>query len=272
MQKFLFRLTVTWICTVIEAKNWILGRSHSDGNLSTDQATATRHQIASGENLLDAVFVEPAAEPMHAVVLICHGIGETVQRWLPVQQLLAANGTASLVFDYSGYGRSSGQADWKQFELDAVSAFGYLQTLAAGQRVSILGFSLGSGIAAAIAQEVEAASLVMCAAFTSFREAACSTVLPRGLAFLAPAIWKAEDSLLGCSLPVLIVHGAKDRLFPVRMAAELAGFCGEDVELLIVPELRHNEPFRQPRQSYWGEIVSRLVQPGVVSEPASLLS
>jgi alpha-beta hydrolase superfamily lysophospholipase len=210
--------------------------------------------------------------PVHAVVLICHGIGETVERWLPVQQLLAANGTASLVFDYSGYGRSSGQADWKQFELDAVCAFAYLERLVPGQRVSILGFSLGSGIAAAIAQQVEAASLVMCAAFTSFREAACATVLPRALGFLAPAIWKAEDSLLGCSLPVLIVHGAKDRLFPVRMASELADFCGDDVELLIVPGLRHNEPFRQPRQSYWGEIASRLVQPEAATEPTLLTS
>jgi len=272
MQKFLFRLTVTWICQVIQVKNWITGRSRAGSDLSTEQARATRHKIASGENLLDAIYVEPATGRVDAAVLICHGIGETVERWVPVQQLLAANGTASLIFDYSGYGRSSGTADWSQFELDAVSAFQYLQGLAAGRPVSLLGFSMGSGIAAAILQQVEAASLVMCAAFTSFREAACLTVLPRALSFLAPAIWKAEDSLSRCSLPVLIVHGAKDRLFPVRMASDLAGFCGEDVELLIVPELRHNEPFRRPRQSYWGEIASRLVAQQVDGEAVLLTS
>ncbi len=268
MQRFLFRLVVTLICRVILIKNWVLGRSRSGREMSTGQAAASRERVPSGENLLDAIFVKPAGGGVEAVVLICHGIGETVERWLPVQQLLAANGTASLVFDYSGYGRSTGRPDWNQFELDAVSAFGYLEGLANGRRVSILGFSLGSGIAAAVAEQVEAASLVMCAAFTSFREAACSTGLPRGLRFLAPAIWRAEESLQGGSVPVLIVHGEEDRLFPVRMAAELAEFCGMRGELMIVPGLRHNEPFRRPRQSYWGAIAERLVRQVVDSEAA----
>ena len=45
--------------------------------------------------------------------------------WIPVQRLLAANGVASLLFDFSGYGRSTGRVDWTPFELDAVSAFEY---------------------------------------------------------------------------------------------------------------------------------------------------
>ena len=65
-----------------------------------------------------------------AALLICHGIGEIVEYWFPVQQLLAANGVASLVFDYSGYGRSSGSIDWSQCELDAIDAFEYLKSIA----------------------------------------------------------------------------------------------------------------------------------------------
>lgn len=267
MQKFLFTFTLTIVCRVIQLKNWFLGRSGQDVNLGSVKGIATRHRITSGANLLDAIFVGPAAVPAEATVLICHGIGETVERWLQVQELLAANSIASLVFDYSGFGRSSGRPDWSQFERDAVAAFQYLQAMAKGQPVSLLGFSMGSGIAAAILPRVEAASLVMCAAFTSFREAACSTILPNALGFLAPAIWKSEESLLGCSLPVLIVHGAKDRLFPVSMASDLAESCGDDVELLIVPGLRHNEPFRRPRQSYWGEIATRLVELDASTEP-----
>jgi len=270
MQKLLFRLTLSLICRVMDVKNWILRRSRAGCDLNTEETATTRHRIMSGANVLDAVFVEPAVGPSDAAVLICHGIGETVDRWLPVQRMLAANGTASLVFDYSGYGRSTGRADWNQFELDAIASFRHLQTLAQGPPVSLLGFSMGSGIAAAISRQVDAASLVMCAAFTSFRDAACSVVLPRALAFLAPAIWSAEESLSGCALPVLIMHGAKDRLFPVRMAAEIASCCGTNVELLIVPELRHNEPFRRPRQSYWGEIAARLVRRNAQEEAALL--
>jgi len=67
------------------------------------------------------------------------------------------------------------------------------------------------------------------------------------------------DSLRGCSVPVLILHGEKDRLFPVRMAHDLAACCPGKVELLVVPDLAHNQPFRKPDLAYWGHIIARLL-------------
>jgi hypothetical protein len=208
--------------------------------------------------VLDAVFVQPASSPARAVVLICHGIGEIVDHWFPVQQLLAANGIASLVFDYSGYGRSTGRVDARQWEDDAIAAFRLLQLLAPSMPVSVLGFSLGSGVAAAIISKIDAERLVLCAAFTSFRAAACSVGIPKRFASAVPPLWHAEESLVDCSIPVHVIHGEKYQLFPVEMAAELAALCGSETELLVVPELDHNEPFNHPHLSYWGLVLSRL--------------
>jgi hypothetical protein len=77
---------------------------------------------------------------VRAVVLVCHGIGETVGHWVPVQELLAANGAASLVFDYSGYGRSTGRIEAAQCERDAIAAFEFLEKLAPGAPIAVLGF------------------------------------------------------------------------------------------------------------------------------------
>jgi pimeloyl-ACP methyl ester carboxylesterase len=224
----------------------------------------SRLSIRSGENLLDAAFVEPAAGPARAAILLCHGIGETVGRWLPVQQLLAAQGVASLVFDYSGYGRSTGRVDWIQCELDAEAAFRQLERLTSPLPIAILGFSLGSGPAAAIASRVHADHLILGAAFTSFRDAAHVAGIPGAFSALVPPIWSASESLRDCTVPVLILHGEKDRLFPVRMARELAACCPGEVELLVLPDLAHNQPFRKPELSYWGHIVARLL----AEEPA----
>jgi pimeloyl-ACP methyl ester carboxylesterase len=114
-------------------------------------------------------------------------------------------------------------------------------------------------VAAAIISKVPASGLVLCAAFTSLRKGALSIGFPKGLAFLAPPIWDAEEALRMCPVPVLVVHGEKDRLFPVRMARELIGFCGSQSELVILPKVAHNQPFRRPDLSYWGLIVSWLV-------------
>jgi len=219
---------------------------------------ASRHVVPSAAHHLDAVFVEPAAVPARGAVLICHGIGETVEQWFGVQQLLAANGVASLVFDYSGYGKSTGRPHWDQFELDAIAAFAALKELAPLLPVSVLGFSLGSGVAIATIDQLDrlaARSFILCEAFTSFRHAAVSIGIPRPLARLVPPIWHAQQGLAECKLPVLIVHGEKDRLFPIAMAHELAGWCEPRAEVVLVPNTTHNQPFRKPQLSYWGPII-----------------
>lgn len=259
VRQLIFNIAITSTGRVLLARDRLLGRIGRDWRAETPHAGVSRHAIHSGNNVLDAVLVKPDANAAQASVLICHGIGETVAGWLAVQQLLASNGVASLVFDYSGYGRSSGFFSSSQSELDTVSAFLCLQRLTAPLPVSVLGFSLGSGIASAIFSKVPAHRLVLCAAFTSLRKAAVSIGLPKTLASLVPPIWDAEDALRGCPVPVLVVHGEEDRMFPVRMAAELIAFCGSQSELVIVPKVAHNQPFRRPQLSYWGLIISWLL-------------
>jgi alpha-beta hydrolase superfamily lysophospholipase len=256
--KYSFTVVLTGISRVLLARDWLLGRLRPVVEGSTAAATVERCQVESGRNLLDAVWVQPVAGPVRAVVLICHGIGETVEHWAGVQELLAANGAASLVFDYSGYGRSTGRIEAAQCELDTIAAFEFLEKRAAqaqlGGEIALLGFSLGSGIAAAVMGRVRASRLVLCAGFTSFRAAAHSLGFPQLLRHLIPPLWHVEESLRDCRLPVLVVHGEKDRVFPVKMGAELAECCG--AETIFVPKLGHAEPYYRPAMAYWGPILS----------------
>jgi alpha-beta hydrolase superfamily lysophospholipase len=254
--KYSFTIALTAISQMLLLRDRVLGRLRPVVEGAGPEATVERRRIASGKNVLDAVWVTPVTVPVRAVVLVCHGIGETVEHWVPVQELLAAHGAASLVFDYSGYGRSSGRIEAAQCERDAIAAFEYLEGLAPGASIAVLGFSLGSGIAAAVMRRVRASRLVLCAGFTSFRAAAHSVGIPVGLAALVPPLWRAEESLRDCALPILVVHGERDRIFPVKMAAELAACCG--AKTILVPNLRHAEPYYRPQAAYWGPIVTWL--------------
>jgi pimeloyl-ACP methyl ester carboxylesterase len=255
----LLSIAVTAAGRVCVARDRMLGKVPWDGRMETAGPGSSRLAISSGKHRLDAVFVKPESEPARASVLLCHGIGETVTHWHAVQQLLAANRVASLVFDYAGYGRSSGAFRADQAERDTVAAFHRLEELTAPLPVSILGLSLGSGIAAATARKVGAHRLVLCSAFTTLRHAAGRVGVPRAFWIGVPPIWNAEDALRDCPVPILIVHGEKDRLFPVRMARELAEFCGSNRELVVIPDGHHNDPFLTPEPSYWGEIVARFL-------------
>jgi alpha-beta hydrolase superfamily lysophospholipase len=236
-QRIAFTLALAVGSRAIYLRDWMLGR------IRRPQAQAgidlTPLSIESGRNQLQAIFAAPANGSARASVLICHGIGEVVEQWLPIQQLLAARGVASLVFDYSGYGRSTGWPAPAQLEQDAVAAHMQLSKLTPGP-ISLLGFSLGTGIAPAILDRVAAHRIVLCSGFTSFRAAARRVGVPRFLSALVPPVWNAEAALRAATQAVLVVHSTRDRLFPLWMGETLAGWCGGRARLRIVPGLRHN--------------------------------
>ncbi|MBS1805032.1 MAG: alpha/beta fold hydrolase [Acidobacteria bacterium] len=258
-QRIAFTTSLLIASRVVQLRDRLLGRvPHSRPDCPN--LRATQHTIRSGKNLLDAAYVEPANTPPRTALLICHGIGEIVPQWFPIQRIFADAGIASLVFDYSGYGRSTGHPDFLQFEQDAISAFQILQQLAPGLSVNLLGFSLGTGIAPAILNRVAADRLILCAGYTSFRDAARAAWIPPFLNPLVPPIWSAREALCNCKLPTLIVQGDHDRLFQAHMAQELHACTNNRADLLTLPARSHNSPFYNPQPEYWRPIINWLLQ------------
>jgi uncharacterized protein len=257
---WLFSVTTACISQITVARDQARGRIRIGAGTERAGTSIERVSIATGGNALDAVLVRPASPPSRAAVLICHGIGEIVEHWTTAQQLLAASGVTSLVFDYRGYGRSRGWASPGQCARNAVSAFEYLQGRMPSVPISVLGFSMGSGIAAAILHQVPVYRLVLCAAFTSFKAAAFSAGVPIWLSGLVPDIWHTQQNLLGCSVPALLIHGENDRLIPMQMALDLAASsCTPSAELVVVANVGHNDPFYHPQSRYWGLIAEFLL-------------
>ena len=260
MHRFLFTAALTCTSRVVHLRDRLLGRVPRN-RPECSQVRATQHTIANRKNLLDAVFVEPVCGTPQVAVLICHGIGEVVSQWFPIQRIFAENGIASLVFDYSRYGHSTGLPDWPQLEQDAVASFELLRRLAPSVPLTVLGFSLGTGIVPAILDRIAADRLVLCAGYSSFRSAARAAWIPPFLSFLVPPIWSAKEALRECKLPVLIVQGDCDRLFQMDMAHELLSCCNGRADFLVLPARRHNAPFYTPTVDYWGPIISWMLQP-----------
>jgi len=256
IDNWVFSLVVTIASQALIAREKILRRIKKLQPNDCPRQQISRHSFASESEILDAVLVTPTDKPARAALLICHGIGETVDHWLGVQKLLAAQGVASFVFDYSGFGRSTGHIRSIQCEKDAIAAFKALSTLLPDTPISMLGFSLGSGIAAAVLDSVSPRKLILCSSFTSFQAAARCAGLPGLLGFLTPPIWNTDESVRQRSLPILVLHSENDRLFPVRMASSLASGRPDQTVLIVVPNHQHNDPFYRPQQEYWDHVVA----------------
>jgi len=216
--------------------------------LSAFSFAEQRLVISSGDRRLSAVYVSAGDETPG--VLICHGIGELVEYWGGVQALLKERGVSSLVFNYSGYGESSGWVSAANCEEDAIAAFNELR--ARGHRhIVLLGFSLGSAVGSAVASRIGVDGLVLCEGFSTVREAGTAMGFPGWMTRAVPDTWKTVRRVRELEIPVLVVHSDKDDLFPVAMAKRVAEACGTRGELIIVNGLSHNAPIFTPTTAYW---------------------
>jgi uncharacterized protein len=207
--------------------------------------------LESGGRRLSAVYV-PAGNDAPAV-LICHGIGEVVEYWGRVQEAFREMGVSSLVFNYSGYGASSGTVTAAHCEEDVIAA--YRALLDRGHRsIVLLGFSLGTGISCAAASRVDVDGLILCEAFSTFREGAMAIGCPQWLTRTVPDVWDTAVRVCDLGVPVLVVHSDADELFPMTMAERIAEACGQRGELIVVNGLVHDAPIYTATPIYWQPI------------------
>jgi len=216
--------------------------------------------IPHRNRVLEAVFATPTAPS--AAILLFHGIGERLSYWQSVQRLLTEHNIASLVFHYSGYGKSTGANTPQNLHQDAHAAYATLRSLLPESTpVHLLGFSLGSGIATDAAPHLSPrpAGLILCQPFTSLR-AAASCYVPAVLSPLLPDIWQTHRTIADISLPLLIVHSDADELFPFAMAQQIEAAAKlrpnhHTVDLIQPKGISHNGAYLHPTLAYWQSII-----------------
>jgi alpha-beta hydrolase superfamily lysophospholipase len=239
-------------------------------------STARQVSIRSGPRRLDGLLFLPVTEPKASLVIL-HGIGERLSYWREAQGMLAEHGIASLIFDYSGYGKSAGATTPENLRQDTLAAYHSLRALLPdGRPPFLLGLSLGTGVASDAAPHLKPApsGVVLCEAFSSLRSAAEAVLahvpLPgvaiRGLARLLPDVYRTSASIRQVASPLLIVHSDSDELFPVAMAREIFAAAREDEgrsATLSVPHgYAHNDAYLTPEPGYWQPILDFLLKPG----------
>ncbi|MGH9550748.1 MAG: alpha/beta hydrolase, partial [Terriglobales bacterium] len=107
------------------------------------------------------------------IVLFSHGnAGNLGGRVLKVKRLLRC-GQSVLIWDYPGFGHSSGTATLKNIAHDAVSVYDYLTGLGYSQdQIVLYGESVGSGVSAELAKQRKVRAIIVDEGFTSLPEIA----------------------------------------------------------------------------------------------------
>ena len=162
-----------------------------------------------------------AAKPGHPVVLYFHGNGDFLAGFFGRFRDLIADGTGIVALSYRGYAGSSGQPSEQGLLRDAAAAYAFTTARYSAGRIVGWGFSLGSGVAVALAAEQPVARLILEAPFTSIADVAASVfpIFPVRLVLRDP--FHSDQRIARLKLPLLIMHGARDVTIPIGFGERL---------------------------------------------------
>ncbi|HEX8655318.1 MAG TPA: alpha/beta fold hydrolase [Allosphingosinicella sp.] len=167
----------------------------------------------------------PPPGPGAPVVLLVHGRSGNIATRAPIVGRLAADGFGVLAFDYRGYGASAGSPGERALSEDALSAYAWLRTRGiAGDRIVVVGQSLGNAPAAHLAAVRPLAGLILVSPFISLPEAAADryAALPIRLLPWTRNRFEVAAHLSHVRAPILLVVSRRDSLVPFAHARRFA--------------------------------------------------
>lgn len=207
-------------------------------------------QIRTEDNeTLDGWFIPAAAAK--GTLLYLHGNGGNIGHRVEIIKTFHDLGLNVLIFDYRGYGRSTGSPTEQGTYRDAMAAWRYLNETRHIPARDILyyGESLGGPIAAWLAERHSPRALVLYAAFTSIPEMAQKLYpfLPAQL--LARYRYDTRAALARVHCPVFIMHSAEDEIVPFEHGRALLAVAPEPRQLVVL-QGGHNDALFISRETY----------------------
>jgi len=191
---------------------------------------------------LDAWFIP--ADPARGVVLFCHGNAGNISHRLVSIQLFHELGLSVLIFDYRGYGQSTGKPTEKGTYRDADAAWDYLveQRGIPAEHIILFGRSLGASIAADLATRQSAAGLILESGFTSVPDIAAKLYPWLPVRWFSRYQYDTRKKLANIHSPVLIAHSRDDEIILYSNGERLFEAANEPKQFL---QLRggHNDGF-----------------------------
>jgi hypothetical protein len=149
-----------------------------------------------------------------------------------------------LLFDYRGYGLSTGRPTEKGLIRDGEAAARFVEESLGVPRERIVyhGKSLGSGVAVLTARDRPPARLILESAYDSL------VAVARHHYFYLPVGWLLRDrfdagsAISGIGRPVLFLHPGADEIIPVRFGRALFDKTPEPKRFVVIPGAHHNDP------------------------------
>jgi pimeloyl-ACP methyl ester carboxylesterase len=200
----------------------------------------------NGESMHGWYFERPST---NKVILVSHGNAGCMEHRLPLLPLLLQTGCSVFMYDYEGFGSSTGSPSMAKICDDATAAFDYVtQKLhVKPENVIVYGESIGCGAASTLSTRRKVGAIILQSPFTSFPQVAADRLV---LMRLYPEFVFPEPTLNNLAImkkehaPLLLIHGMKDDMLPYRYSERIMAEAMEPKTLVLLPNAGHTDVYK----------------------------
>lgn len=190
------------------------------------------------------------AEKPIASALFCHGNTGNLTTSADVIPHLVDAGFNVLMFDYRGFGKSTGHASFNGVVSDGVTAARFHDRIRPKDVPSILyGFSLGGAVAAQVILRHPFDALILQSTFTNLPDLTRHAYPRIPLHLLAGTFLDTVSVLRKLEVPLLIIHGTEDEVCPPAMARKMYEACPTPKQIQMIDGGLHKNLFVVDSQS-----------------------
>ncbi|WP_455211129.1 alpha/beta hydrolase [Kaarinaea lacus] len=185
-----------------------------------------------------------AATNENDVLLFFHGNAGNISHRLDSIRIFHQLGLSVFIFDYRGYGKSTGKPSEQGTYQDAQAAFNYLvqERKVDSGKLIYFGRSLGGAVASHLAVIHPPKALILESTFTSAPDMASRLFPVFPMRWLTRFSYSNIDNIQSIHCPVLIVHSPEDEIIPYDLGRKLYETANPPKQLLQIHG-GHNEGF-----------------------------
>jgi len=195
---------------------------------------AEEHVLTTADGEKVIVWHVPA-KPGHPVILYFQGNGDFLAGFFGRFRELIADGTGVVALSYRGYAGSSGQPSERGLLVDAAAAYAFTTARYSPGRIVVWGFSLGTGVAVALAAEQPVGKLILEAPYTSTADVAASVFWFMPVRWVMRDQFRSDARIARVKAPLLIMHGTDDPAIPIVFGERLFALASEPKRFVRFP-------------------------------------
>lgn len=183
-------------------------------------------KLQSSDGVKLAAWHVPPADG-RPVIVYFYGNAEQLSSGVDLFRKMAEAGYGLVAIDYRGYGGSEGTPTESGLIVDGHAALKFAADRYGADRLVVWGYSLGSGVAVALASQQKVRAVVLEAPFSSTLDVAADRFWFLPVRWLMLDTFRSDLRIKDVHAPLLILHGDEDETIPIRFGRRLFDLANE---------------------------------------------